>query len=127
MKRGFRSNFLVLIILILLIVIPVSRGQSDSEYHREVEVGAYDDYVEILTYNYTETNQSSHDTELEISISTEGKEGPIIITFDYESEVSGGGSSTETALSYTLVFDRLIEYHDDNANGVYDPGSDSQI
>ena len=50
-------------------------------------MGAYDDYVEILSYNYTETNQTLHDSELEISFSTEGKEGPIIITFEYESEV----------------------------------------
>ena len=45
-----------------------ARGES-----RDLEVGVYDDYVEIMSY----FENSTHASELEIRLYTEGGEGPI--------------------------------------------------
>jgi len=103
----------------------------EEKHKRELEVNVEDDQIEIKSELKSETIES----HLEIRVKLEEDDG-LEIKVQYES--SGDNeedeqeknddeieSSSSSEMEFEITINKLIEYGDDNSNGLYDPDTDT--
>jgi hypothetical protein len=108
---------ILLLLSLTLLINPVSALSVEEE--RELEVGVYDDYVEIMSYFENE----SYESRLEIRLYTEGGEGPLAMEFEHATEAS----TSEEEVEIRVTFHRLIEFIDKNGDGAFNEGVDEVV
>ncbi|MHA2064405.1 MAG: hypothetical protein ACXABY_08500, partial [Candidatus Thorarchaeota archaeon] len=95
-------------------------GVSDDDEdrnRRQVEVFVTPTLVEIESKLHTGGTEDSF--EIEVSTSLEGVEFKV----EFETE----NSTTETEREFEVEFEEIVEYIDDNGNGLYDKESDTEV
>jgi len=95
-------------------------GVSDDEEdrnRRQVEVYATPTYVEIKSE--LESGGTEDSFTIEVSTSLDGVEFKV----EFETE----NSTTETEREFEVEFEGIVEYIDDNGNGLYDKESDTEV
>jgi hypothetical protein len=95
-------------------------GVSDDDEarnRRQVEVFVTPTHVEIESKLHTGGTEDSF--EIEVSTSLEGVEFKV----EFETE----NSTTETEREFEVEFEEIVEYIDDNGNGLYDKESDTDV
>ncbi|MFW9862992.1 MAG: hypothetical protein ACFFET_11945, partial [Candidatus Thorarchaeota archaeon] len=95
-------------------------GVSDDEEdrnRRQVEVYATPTYVEIES----ELESGGTEDSFKISVSTS------LDGVEFEVEFETENSTTETEREFGVEFEEIVEYIDDNGNGLYDEESDTEV
>ncbi|WP_456475874.1 hypothetical protein [Candidatus Pyrohabitans sp.] len=108
-----------IILLLSFTLLIGSVSASSVEEERELEVGVYDDYVEVMSYFENE----SYASRLEIKFYTEGGEGPLSMEFEYAIEAG----AAEEEVEIRVTFHKLIEFIDRNGDGAFSEAVDEVI
>ncbi|WP_457555789.1 hypothetical protein [Candidatus Pyrohabitans sp.] len=106
-------------ILFLLFFIAAAGAAGAYEEERELEAGAYDDYVELMS---SFENQSL-ESRLEARLYTEGGEGPLALEFEHSLESAGYEEEAEIR----VTFEALVEFVDKNGDGGFTRETDEVI
>ncbi|NOZ59038.1 MAG: hypothetical protein GXO66_05625 [Euryarchaeota archaeon] len=106
-------------VIILLGLILVGAGAVGASEERELEVGVYDDYVEVMSSFENESLES----RIEARLYTEGGEGPLALEFEHSREYQGA----EEEVEMRVTFHSLVEFVDTNGDGSFTQGVDEVV
>ncbi len=138
LNKSILAMFLIFLMFLSLVLLPVIADKTvknfnenvpritnvimnddddDDEVEREVEVIVSDDSVDITSTRDTE------DTEDSIEFAIETSSSGLSIELEYESE----SSTTEIDLSFEVIIGAIVEYIDEDEDGVYDETVDTEV
>ncbi len=97
--------------------------EGDTEEEREIEIEPETDRVQIESSYESETGETEQEDEFELDFSVQMDPR---IELKTESKTETAENESETEAAYKVRFESLIEFVDENGNGVYDEGESVQ-
>lgn len=125
-ERGqMGAAMMVTVLIALSIMVPmtasVAMAQEEEEFEEEErEVEFDEDEMEIVGRNLDEDEEGEYEDEYRLKISTE--EG-VKFEMEYEDLLVVG----EVELEFEVKFDKIVEFVDNNGDGLYDDGEEIYV